>query len=78
MPIPPIQPPVNPFRVFYMLSGVSFFAFISGFSACLFDLNQVKECVDYSQQALIVMKKVGDHILLWFVKIVQEVFSRYP
>ena len=46
----PIQPPVNPFRVFYMLTGVTFFAFASGFSSCLFDLNQVKECVDYASR----------------------------
>lgn len=61
-----------------MLTGVTFFAFFSGFSSCLFDLNQVKECVDYSEQALAVMKKAGDHIILWFVAVCKEVFSRYP
>lgn len=81
MPVPPlspIQPPVNPFRVFYMLTGVTFFAFVSGFSACLFDLNQVKECVDYAEQTLEVLRKAGDHMILWFINVCQEVFRRYP
>lgn len=72
---PPI---VNPFRVFYMLTGVSFFAFFTGFSVCLFDLNQVKECVDYAESAVQVLKRMGDHIILWFLKVMQEVFNRYP
>ena len=77
-PLPPFQPPVNPFRVFYMLTGVTFFAFVSGFSACLFDLNQVKECVDYAEHARDIMLQTGNHILAWFVAICHEVFRRYP
>lgn len=73
---PGFHPPVNPFRVFYVLTGVSFFAFVTGFSVCLFDLNQVKECVDYAEAATAVLKKMGDHILAWFVAVVQEILSR--
>lgn len=71
-------PMVNPFRVFYVLTGVSFFAFFSGFSVCLFDLNQVSQCVDYAEQGVQVLKRMGDHIILWFIKLVQEVLHRYP
>lgn len=78
MPTPPITPPVNPFRVFYMLTGVTTFAFFSGFSSCLFDLNQVQQCVDYAEDATAVLKRAGDHIIAWFIKICEEVFRRYP
>ena len=78
-PYPPgFYPPINPFRVFYMLTGVTFFAFVTGFSACLFDLNQVKECVDYVEAATAILKKAGDHILLWFELVLKEIFRRYP
>lgn len=74
----PMAPPVDPFRVFYGLTGVTFLGFVSGFSSCLFDLNQVKECVDYAEQATMVMKQMGDHIIAWFIALVHEVFSRNP
>ncbi len=73
-----MHPPVNPFRVFYMLTGVTFVAFVTGFSSCLFDLNQVKECVDYAEQATATLQKAGDHMIAWFVAVCKEVFSRYP
>lgn len=73
-----MQPPVDPFRVFFMLTGVTFFAFVSGFSSCLFDLNQVKECVDYAEQARDTMQKAGDHMVQWFLAVCKEVFRRYP
>jgi hypothetical protein len=78
MPFPPPHPPHNPFRVFYMLTGVTFIAFVSGFSACLFDLNQVKECVDYAEKAMAILQKAGDHIVAWFIKVYLEVMGRYP
>lgn len=77
-PYPPYCPPRDPFRVFYMLTGVSFCAFISGFSACLFDLNQISECVDYAEEAVGILHQAGDHIVMWFISLLQEVFSRYP
>lgn len=84
MPFPPpgypggFYPPVNPFRVFYMLTGVTFFAFATGFSACLFDLNQVSECVDYAESMVTVLQKAGDHMINWFIAVVREVLHRNP
>ncbi|MBV8939840.1 MAG: hypothetical protein JO089_08410 [Alphaproteobacteria bacterium] len=69
---------MDPFRVFYLLTGTTFFAFATGFSSCLFDVSQVKECVDYAEHATALLQKLGDHIIVWFIALVNEVLSRYP
>lgn len=73
---PYFHPPANPFRVFYMLTGVTFVAFVTGFSSCLFDLSQVKECVDHAEYGVQILKKMGDHIVLWAAQILREILSR--
>lgn len=72
----PFQPPVDPFRIFYGLTGITMVAFFTGFSSCLFDLSQVKECVDYAEQATATFRKVGDHLIAWFIALIKEVFHR--
>lgn len=74
--LPPSQPPRNPFLAFYTITGVTFFAFVTGFSACLFDMSQISACVDYAEKALAILQKFGDHVLQWFIAIVKEVFAR--
>lgn len=68
----------DPFRVFYGLTGMTFLAFVSGFSVCLFDLNQVKECVDHAEKMREMLQASGEHMLAWGIKVVQEIFGRYP
>jgi hypothetical protein len=76
---PPVpHTPADPFRPFYVLTGLSFLAFASGFSVCLFDLSQIDACVDYADSAVSVLKNVGDHIIEWSIAFAKEVFERHP
>ncbi len=70
------RPPIDPFRVFYGLTGLTFFAFAAGFSVCLFDLSKVPQCVDYAEKMEKVLQSTGDHMIAWFVAVVKEVARR--
>lgn len=73
----PPTPPTDPFNVFYLLTGVTFLAFATGFSVCLFDLDQIGACVDYAESAMTILKRGGDHVVNWFLAVYQEVADRY-
>lgn len=71
MPMPPIDPRFN---AFYLLTGVTFATFASGFGVCLFNLETVDACVEVADSWVIVFKQMGDHIILWAIKICEAVF----
>lgn len=71
-----MAPPTDPFRVFYGLTGLTFFAFVGGFSACLFDISRISECVDHAEKMTDVLQQAGQHMLNWFVALVTEVARR--
>lgn len=54
------------FGAFFMLTGVSFLAFASGFSVCLFDMSTIDQCVAVSNMWLEKFIAFGTHIINWF------------
>ncbi len=72
----PVPSPNDPFHVFFALTGVTFLAFTTGFSVCLFDLDQIGACVDYAEGALEILKRGGDHVVDWFLALLGEVRER--
>ena len=64
------------FRIFYAITGVGFLVLMWGFTKCLFDIDQISACVDHGEYAFEVFKTFGDHVIAWFIALVQEVFSR--
>lgn len=73
----PIPTPPAVMKLFQAISGVGIIALFAGFSVCLFDLDKVPACVDYAIYATEVLQKVGEHIVQWFILVLQEVFRRY-
>ena len=59
---------------FFLLTGVTFTAFASGFGVCLFNLDTVGGCVEVADNWLGIFRQMGDHIIAWGIKIVQTVF----
>lgn len=58
--------PLDPrFGAFYLLTGITFASFASGFGVCLFNLDTVDACVNVANHWVIVLHAVGDHILAW-------------
>ena len=58
--------PVDPrFNAFYLLTGVTFMTFASGFGVCLFNLDTVDACVSVANSWVDVFKDMGDHLLAW-------------
>ncbi len=79
VPVPPSpQPPRDPFRVFYAITGLGFIAFASGFAVCLSGVDSIEACVDHADSMVSVMKAAGDKIIAWCIALFGEVFSRYP
>lgn len=68
--------PIDPrFNVFYLLTGVTFLTFASGFGVCLFNLDTVDQCVALANSWVDVFKSMGDHLIAWAFKLVGAVFS---
>ena len=66
----PMNIPRSPdprFNAFYLLTGVTFASFASGFSVCLFNLDTVDACVAVTNSWVGVFKAVGDHIIAWAI-----------
>lgn len=71
--------PLNPdprFNLFFMLTGVTFAAFASGFGVCLFNLNTVDACVQVANNWVDIFRSVGDHIISWSFALFHAVFNR--
>jgi len=54
---------------FFLVTGVSFFAFASGFTVCLFDMDQIDECAAVSSMWLDRFIEFGTHIINWFFEL---------
>ena len=71
-----IPGPDKLYRIFYAVTGVGLITLLLGFGSCLFDLEQITECVDHAEYAVDVLKSFGDHVIQWFIAIVREIISR--
>lgn len=60
-----------------MLTGVTFVAFASGFSVCLFDIQQVDACVALSNHWLDKFIEFGTHIITWFIELLKASIRYY-
>lgn len=60
---------------FFMLTGVTFTAFASGFGVCLFNMDTVDACVSVANSWVDIFRGVGDHIIAWAFAIISSVFS---
>ncbi len=67
----PVDPRMN---AFYLLTGVTFVSFASGFGVCLFNLEQVDACVAVADSWVDVFRAAGDHIVAWSLAILDRVF----
>ena len=70
MPLP-IDPRMN---AFYLLTGVTFVSFASGFGVCLFNLDTVDACVQVAESWVDVFHAAGDHVIAWSLAILERVF----
>ncbi len=67
--------PTDPrFNGFYLLTGVTFISFASGFGVCLFDLETVDACLATADNWLDTFLGVGNHMLAWAYAIVRGAF----
>ena len=60
--------PLSPdprFNAFFLLTGVTFAAFASGFGVCLFNLDEIDACVAVANSWVDVFKQMGDHLIAW-------------
>lgn len=72
MPMRPLQDPrIN---AFYLMTGVTFMAFASGFGVCLFNLETVDACVEVANNWVVVFHRMGDHLLAWGIALYKAVF----
>lgn len=53
------------FNAFFLLTGVTFTAFASGFGVCLFNLETVDACLAVAGDWLEIFRRMGDHIIEW-------------
>ncbi len=63
------------FNVFYLLTGVTFMTFASGFGVCLFNLDTVDACVAVANSWVGVFKAMGDHLIAWAFALVKAAFA---
>ena len=75
MRVPMVTNPDPRFNAFYMLTGVTFASFASGFSVCLFNLDTVDACMAVTNSWMVVFKAVGDHIVAWGIAIATAAFG---
>ena len=71
-----IPGPDKLYKIFYAVTGVGLIGVIMGFTSCLFDLEQISECVDHAEYAVDVLAKFGNHVVQWFLAILGEVTNR--
>ena len=55
------------YNAFFLLTGVSFLAFASGFGVCLFDLKTVGACAAHAEGWVDVFRAMGDHLIAWAI-----------
>lgn len=55
------------FNGFFLLTGVTFAAFASGFGVCLFNLDEVDACLAVANNWVDILKGIGDRIVEWGV-----------
>lgn len=68
--------PVDPrFNAFYLLTGVTFVGFASGFGVCLFNLDTVDACVATANSWVGVFKDMGDHLIAWAMAMIRAAFG---
>jgi hypothetical protein len=64
------------FNAFYLLTGVTFVSFASGFGVCLFNLDTVDACVAVANNWVGIFQSVGDHIIAWAFALINAAFHR--
>ncbi len=62
------------FNAFYLLTGVTFLSFASGFGVCLFNLDTIDACVDVANNWVDVFLEMGTHIIIWAIQLIKAVF----
>ena len=62
------------FNAFYLLTGVTFMAFASGFGVCLFNLETVDACVEVARSWTDVFLDMGKHLITWAIALVHAAF----
>jgi hypothetical protein len=70
MPIP-VDPRMN---AFYLLTGVTFVSFASGFGVCLFNMDTIDACVQVADSWVDIFHAAGNHVIAWWFAIVNHVF----
>ncbi|MDE3016114.1 MAG: hypothetical protein KGI29_04240 [Pseudomonadota bacterium] len=69
--------PMDPrFNAFYLLTGVTFMGFASGFGVCLFNLDTVDACVNVANHWVDVFHAVGNHIIAWAFAVFHAAMTR--
>ncbi|MFO0388128.1 MAG: hypothetical protein ACK502_00190 [Alphaproteobacteria bacterium] len=63
------------FNAFYMLTGVTFLSFASGFGVCLFNLDTIDQCVDVANNWVDVFLDIGNHIIIWAITLVKTILG---
>jgi hypothetical protein len=64
------------FSGFFLLTGVTFVGFASGFGVCLFNLDTVDACVNVANHWVGIFQQVGDHIIAWAFAIFHAAMQR--
>lgn len=64
------------FNAFFLLTGVTFMAFASGFGVCLFNLSEVDQCVAVANHWVEVFRGMGDHLIAWGIALLHAAFHR--
>jgi len=69
--------PVDPrFNAFYLLTGITFVGFASGFGVCMFNLDTVDSCIAVANSWVDVFRDVGDHIINWGFAMLKAAFRQ--
>lgn len=63
------------YNAFYLLTGVTFMTFASGFGVCMFNLETVDACVQVADSWVIVFRSMGDHLIKWAFALANAAFS---
>lgn len=64
------------FSAFYLLTGVTFVTFASGFGVCLFNLDTVDACMQVANGWVDVFRQMGDHIIQWMFAVGRIAFNQ--
>jgi hypothetical protein len=63
------------FNAFYLLTGVTFLSFASGFGVCLFNLDTIDQCVEVANSWTDVFLDMGTHIITWAITLIKTVLN---